>query len=220
MREKQYLQYCVEFFACAIMLCVMLSGCGIRDSALVIPIEETGGEIGEDIEKVLAVENDGGTEDFFGGEPVGREKEAAKQQAMIYVYVCGAVCHPGVVELPEGSRADDALAAAGGFSENARMDYVNLAAKVIDGEKLYFPNMEEAAELELSTEEEQNGLVNINTADETTLMTLPGIGESRARDIIAYREKYGDFQNKEDLQKISGIKENLYAKLCDKIVVR
>ncbi|MCM1064844.1 MAG: helix-hairpin-helix domain-containing protein [Eubacterium sp.] len=121
--------------------------------------------------------------------------------------------------LPAGSRAADALEAAGGFAPEAAEEAVNLAAKVSDGEKLYFPAR---GEYEIQAEQEKataSGLVNINTADAAQLCTLPGIGESRAADIIAYRESHGDFAACEDIMRVSGIKESVYNKISGKITV-
>ena len=145
---------------------------------------------------------------------------AETEEMRILVHVCGAVVNPGVVALPQGSRAEDALLAAGGFAEDASRDYVNLAGYVSDGEKLYFPTREEvSAGIQVQTEQD-DGLVNINTADVAVLCTLPGIGEARARDIIAYREAHGDFKSCEDIMKVSGIKTSVYNKLSDKIKVK
>lgn len=171
-----------------------LLGCGVRDAAIEIPVKE-------------------GKADM----PVEDFTEAAEPK-MISVYVCGAVVSPGVVELPEESRAADALQAAGGFAEDAETSYVNLAAKVTDGEKLYFPSVTE--ESYLTAQEKGAELVNINTAGVDVLCTLSGIGEARAGDIIAYREENGPFKTKEDIMKVPGIKENAYRKICDNITVK
>lgn len=211
--------------ACLMMSWIVLTGCGVQDKALAIPI--AGQEMEDSVAKsdgieksevlVKAESDDGETgEDFVNADGVSGSMELP----MIYVYVCGAVKNPGVVELPEGSRADDALRAVGGFAEDAQTDYVNLAVVLTDGEKLYFPNAEEAENLVREEQTKQDVLVNINTADLAALMTLPGIGESKAQDIISYREAHGDFQKKEDLKKIPGIKENIYSKLCEKIVIQ
>lgn len=156
------------------------------------------------------------------------ELEAAEQAAetrvvepqTVYVYVCGAVRTPGVVEVPEGSRAAEALELAGGMTTEADPFYVNLAEIVTDGQKLYFPTASEAEELEAAGKAAEEGLVNINTASAEELCTLPGIGASRAADIVRYREKNGVFQTKEDIMKVSGIKQNAYDKLCDRITVQ
>lgn len=144
--------------------------------------------------------------------------ESAEPLKGIAVYVCGEVAQPGVVYLSEGARVVDALAAAGGFTDHADSEYVNLAAYVSDGEKLYVPDTEEGKELRSREAEAEAGYVNINTADETLLMTLPGIGESKAGDIVAYRREHGDFSSIEELMRIPGIKEHLFAKIKDKII--
>ncbi len=138
----------------------------------------------------------------------------------ICVYVCGAVRNPGVVEVPSGSRAADALAAAGGFGEGAAREAVNLADWVTDGQMLYFPTEEEDREAGAEKAEAEAGIVNINTADKAALCTLPGIGESRAGDIIAYREANGRFESCEDIMKVPGIKNAAYEKIRDKITVK
>lgn len=184
-------------------LSVLFSGCGVEDKAITIPM--------------------GGAEqkqtEISGQNVAEQSEENVAEQKQIYVYVCGAVKSPGVAELPQGSRGVDALQAAGGFLETAKEDYVNLAEKLSDGQKLYFPTKEEVCIL---TEEEarlRSGLVNINTADVEALCELPGIGSARAQDIIAYREANGGFRQKEDLMKVNGIKESTFNKLCDKITV-
>lgn len=188
---------------CSLVLCTLICGCGTSGGeVIVIGREET-----EDIQAVWDAK-------------ASMEDTAIQNNIVqeIRVYVCGAVDAPGVVTLPEGSRAEDALLAAGGFSENAWRDYVNLAERVTDGQKLYFPTQEEAESL--VGQERTDGLVNINTADVATLCTLPGIGESRAKDIIAYREAYGSFERCEDIMKVSGIKTSVYSKISDKITVK
>lgn len=147
-------------------------------------------------------------------------QETGEEADFIRIYVCGAVARPGVVEIPAGSRAEDALRAAGGFGPGAAQEAVNLADWVSDGEMLYFPTVEEAAETKRQEEEAADGLVNINTADAAQLCTLPGIGESRAADIIAYREANGGFISCEDIMKVPGIKTAAYEKIKDKIKVK
>jgi len=156
----------------------------------------------------------------------------AEPDETIRVYVCGAVCQSGVVEIPAGSRVEAALEAAGGFAEHANRTYVNLAAWVSDGQMLYFPTQEEDCvevpgetwlEVQTPGAAEQNAnrtdLVNINTADVEKLCTLPGIGESRAADIITYRETNGFFETCEEIMCVPGIKEGLFERICDKITV-
>lgn len=201
----------IKAVICSFALIGLLCGCGGQADGLVLVGEKDADEpvMGETAES---------------RREAGREPEAAgdiyaavqpEEASRIYVYVCGAVNRPGVVALPEGSRAEAALEAAGGFRPDARTDYINLAAKVGDGEKLYFPAMEEEAEF--AEESGESGLININTADEEALCTLPGIGISKARDILRYREENGPFESCEDIMKVPGIKTSVYGKLKDSI---
>lgn len=144
--------------------------------------------------------------------------EAEDGAGKILVYVCGAVEEPGVVELEKYARVVDAIALAGGFTEEADETYINLAAKLQDGEKVYVPTMTEVSRWEAEKGSEK--LIDINTADIEALCKLPGIGESKATEIITYRDKKGSFQKKEDLMNVPGIKESLYEKIEDKIIVK
>ena len=108
----------------------------------------------------------------------------------IYVYICGHVNSPGVVKCRKGTRLYEAVAMAGGADDLADMSAVNLAALVADGEMIYIPAYGE----DISVEEQTEGIVNINKATESELMTLPGIGSSRAADIVRYRTDNGRFQ--------------------------
>ena len=151
------------------------------------------------------------------------------EKSGIYVYICGEVINPGVYELSGDSRIYEAVDAAGGFTENAARECVNLASKVSDGMQITIYNREEAASLQADSASvggnagksgtSGSGLVNLNTATKEELMTLKGIGESKAEDIIRYREKRGGFKNIEDIMKISGIKENGFQKIKDSITV-
>ena len=139
--------------------------------------------------------------------------EAAKE-ACIYVYVCGEVVSPGVYPLPEGSRAYEAVDAAGGLTEEADREAVNLARILKDGEQVTVPAVREASEGAAPP-----GKVNINTADAEALTTLSGVGPSRAEDIIAYRQKHGPFAAVEDVMNVTGIGNALYEKIKDDITV-
>lgn len=200
---------------CILLVCVRVCcGCGEREEILVI-----GGAESPGTEAVP-----GGETELSGAQTQGTGNSGAQgaqvQKVWIRVYVCGAVKNPGVVEIPEGSRAEDALLAAGGFTEEAGREAVNLADWVLDGQMLYFPTEGEVLEEQIQEAEASAGLVNINTADAAALCTLPGIGESRAADIIAYREKNGGFGSCEDIMKVPGIKTAVYEKICDRITVK
>lgn len=137
----------------------------------------------------------------------------------IYVYVCGAVAVEGVYELPEGSRAFEAISKAGGFRADAATSYINQAEILKDEMQLYVPTIEEVMQKIAEEESEEEGKVNINTASREELMTLPGVGESKADSILSYREENGGFQTIEEIMQISGIKEGLFNKIKDYITV-
>ena len=127
-----------------------------------------------------------------------------------------SVNSPGVVKCLKGTRLYEAVAMAGGADDLADMSAVNLAALVADGERIYIPAYGEDISV---IEEQTEGIVNINKATESELMTLPGIGSSRAADIVRYRTDNGRFQTIEDIMKVSGIKEAAFNKIKNYICV-
>ncbi len=137
----------------------------------------------------------------------------------IYVHICGEVKDPGVYELPEGSRIFEAVEAAGGFTEKAAQASLNQAQKLSDGVQIVILSLEEAEEKARRERELAAGIVNLNTASKEQLMTLTGIGESRAEDILRYREESGGFQSIEEIMNVPGIKESAYLKIKDSITV-
>ena len=169
---------------------------------------------------------------------------SSEETKTLVVHICGAVSAPGVYELPAGSRIIDAVEAGGGFLPEADEACCNLAEEIVDGCQIYSMTKSEScadgqtekkAGIQTSPDSDmqttdrnvrsnstpalENGLVNLNTADVAALMTLPGIGESRAKAIISYREQHGAFAQIEDIMKISGIKQAAFSKIKDKITV-
>ena len=147
------------------------------------------------------------------------EMEQTAAQTVIFVHVCGEVLNPGVYELPEGSRIVDAVKAAGGLSAEASEESVNLAEVVTDGMQVVIPNRAEAEAAAKQMAESAAGLVNLNTATKAQLMELPGIGESKAEDIIHYRETVGGFRTIEEIMQVPGIKDAGFRKIKDRIAV-
>ncbi len=173
-----------------------------------------------------------------------QEAQAPVKIPSVYViHICGAVNKPGVYILDEGSRIYQVIEAAGGFREDAGEDYINQADFASDGMKIYVPTIQEAEEALLTEKGENAGrigvfegssldkeqksqesgaasqLININTASEEALCTLSGVGSTKAKSIIAYREKNGAFQKIEDIMNVEGIKEGLFQKIRDSITV-
>ena len=141
------------------------------------------------------------------------------------IYICGAVASPGVYELPAGSRVNDAVTAAGGFSAEADRNYVNLAEPISDGIKIQIPTVQEVSTMKpdisdsFAASDQKSGLININRASKEELKTIPGIGDGIATRIIDYRTQNGSFNTVEDIMKVSGIKEKLFSKIKNHITV-
>lgn len=162
-----------------------------------------------------------------GKEEVWLEAEAKPQKEeetdIIYVQVSGAVNHPGVYELPLGSRVFQALELAGGMTQEAQEKSINQAQTLEDGQMIWVPTVEEAAALPKQQPEslaKDDGKVNLNTATKEELQTLPGIGEAKAQSIVAWREEHGSFTQIEDIMKIEGIKEGVFSKIKDCVKVQ
>lgn len=213
-----------------LMACCMLFGCGKTDEVVFVDADSIQKEAEADVDADAVVYTD--------SEQVQNEAATVAVQKII-VHVCGAVASPGVYELTEGSRIIDAVNEADGLLLTAASDYVNLAAVVSDGEKIWIPTVEEVKELaqnpnafsditavsgnvsdKTASQTTDSGKININTADKTLLCTLPGIGETRAESIIDYREKHGGFSCIEDIMNVSGIKDSSFQKIKDYIVVK
>ena len=145
--------------------------------------------------------------------------ESSTESIKIYVHICGEVNNPGVYELAEGSRIFEAVEAAGGFTEEAAQASLNLAQVISDEEQIVILTQEEAEEKARLEREQAAGIVNLNTASKEQLMTLTGIGESRAEDILRYRQESGGFQAIEEIMNVPGIKESAYLKIKDSITV-
>ena len=162
-----------------------------------------------------------GNEGFEEAETTAKadEKPVREDEKLIYVYVCGYVENAGVYTFAEGSRRFQAIDAAGGVTEEGNAEFLELAGVLTDGERIYVPSVTEAEEMQLAADEKNSGLVNINKASKEQLMTLPGIGESRAEQIIQYRETNGPFCDIGDIMKISGIKEAAFTKIKEYICV-
>ena len=156
-------------------------------------------------------------------------EEASAPAPTVVVHVGGAVAEPGVRELEEGSRVQDAIDAAGGFSDGAARDGLNLARVLVDGEQIVVPTREEAdaaasgsgpgASDGADGSPSSGGKVNLNRATASELDALPGVGPSTAEKIVADREANGPFRTVEDLKRVSGIGDKKLADLADLVCV-
>ena len=147
--------------------------------------------------------------------------DGTSQDGGLTVYVTGAVNQPGVVTVATGARVADAVNACGGLSPEADGEAINMAQAVKDGQQIRVPakGATTAKTGGSASSADMGGLVNINTADEKALDTLPGVGPATAQKIIEYRENEGAFQSPEDIMKVRGIGKAKYEKMKDKITI-
>lgn len=169
--------------------------------------------------------SDGGSVDTGQGDnPAAgqRNPEQKSSGANVYIHICGAVKKPGVYVFDREPRVIEVVEKAGGFTKKADQTSLNLAETVGDGVKLDVAvkgKREGQPQPEKTVSGSPDGKVNINTATREELMTLNGIGESKASQIISYREANGNFKKVEDIMNISGIKEGVFSKIKDRITV-
>ena len=157
-------------------------------------------------------------------------KETFENEEKIIIHVTGAVKNKGIVEIKKGLRISDAINAAGGITEEADLSKINLAYAVEDGQKIYVPSINDqemtdiitsdAGENVLEYSNEKNDKVNINTASQTELETLNGVGPSTALKIINYREECGGFEKIEDITNVPGIGEAKFESMKEHICVK
>lgn len=157
-----------------------------------------------------------------GEEAAVSASEETAASGEVVVHVAGAVSAPGVYTLPADSRVDDAVRAAGATAD-ADLSQLNLAQKLADGQKITVPAAGETpapVDNAAPSDSSQSGaLININTATQEELETLPSIGEVRAQAIIAYREEHGGFRTTDELMEVSGIGEKIFADIAPHITV-
>lgn len=135
--------------------------------------------------------------------------EIIPQESQITVYLYGEVKYPGLYNLDENSRLYELINLAGGFTSNAKIDNLNLARIITNNEMIIIEQIQN----------QNNNLININKATKEELMTLKGIGESKAKAIIAYRLEFGNFQKIDDLLKVKGIGESIYNEIKNQITI-
>ena len=198
----------IKYIKCVfLMLFFMCAGCDSSDSVLIAD------EMSTESENIDTV-------DLSEDARTDTEQEINE----LYVYVCGHVGNPGVYRLTEGSRVCDAIEAAGGVTADGQSAVLEQAKILVDEQTVYVPGIDEAAtEGSLSGDGKasavDDGKININTAAKEELLSLPGIGESKADDIIRFREEHGKFESVEDIMNIQGIKEGVFNKIKDQISI-
>ncbi len=145
------------------------------------------------------------------GEETQDVVETKNENEQICIYICGEVNKPGVYLFEREARVYEAVDLAGGMSEAADPDSINLADHMEDGEKIYIPSVEEVQALEKQAADD--GLLNLNTASKADFETLPGIGPGKAAAILVYREQNGSFSDISDILKVPGIGQGIYSRI-------
>lgn len=163
--------------------------------------------------------------DAFETEATEEPKENVEAQK-VYIHIIGAVKKPGVYVFSHRPRVIEVVEQAGGFTRDAVQSGVNQAEIVEDGCQLRIESKKdkkteftEKGQDSDESQEKDDGLININTATKEELMTLTGIGESKALSIISYRETEGKFKAIEDIMNITGIKNGVFDKIKNQIKV-
>ncbi|MGV8852184.1 MAG: helix-hairpin-helix domain-containing protein [Rhodoglobus sp.] len=153
--------------------------------------------------------------EIYRGEPGETGGQLSVSAASVFVHVTGAVARPGLFELADGARVIDVIAAAGGFTETADRDELNLARLLTDGEQFAVPEQGEVGADAAASDTR----VNLNTADAATLDTLPRVGPAMAARILAWRDANGRFASIDDLRNVSGFGDKTFEGLRELITV-
>ncbi len=185
-----------------------------------------------DLPDIYGAKNETNTAEF---EKTEKKVEQAGRENLIFVHICGNVKNPGVYSFPKATITARAIEAAGGLTESACSDYINLAKILKNEDKIRVPSKTAASktdrkqevtdyvrqdkedvieEIELSPGDK---MVNLNLADQKTIESIPGIGNKTAEKIIAYREKSGWLQSIEEIENIPGIRKKTIEK-CRKYI--
>ena len=199
----------------------------------------------KDNDKMTNVESSINTDDDKSEENKEQKDDNSKEQIVngggIFVHIDGYINNPGVYEIKENDRIKTLIDKAGGFKEGYSIKNINLAAKLLDGDKIYIPSVLEEKNSEnnnnintnssgkgqnvktdrnnVSVIKNNNSKININTANMSELKQITGIGESTANKIIDYRENVGKFKKIEDIKEVKGIGDAKYESLKNKITI-
>lgn len=207
-------------FFCGLILLLMLWGCGKEEPRLVLEDSSAAGAYSSE-EMNNKEQKEENMDETAGGEENSLEDSQEPVEKSLLVYICGAVANPGVYKLESGARVYQAIEAAGGLTAEADPAGINQARELSDGEQITVYKLGETVPpaREGQSMEQQDTRVNLNTAGKEELMTLTGIGETRAQAILDYRQEHGPFGTTEELMQVDGIKEKTWEKIKEEITV-
>lgn len=176
----------------------------------------------------IEIETNAAAQEQRGDASSGADNADGESKREVCVHVAGCVKEPGIKFLSENARVADAIDLSGGFSEDADADAINLAREIVDGEQILVPSINATAQMPSALSQSDSssnpagqtiGKININTADMAELQNISGIGESKAKRIIDYREKNGLFKSIDELTNVSGIGEKTLENIKDQICI-
>lgn len=191
-------------------------------------------EIGEGLEETEIESVISDSEDVFEEENENENDTYVSEikEEFIFVDIIGEVEKPSLVEVKEGDRLSVAIEKAGGLTENANRESINLAQKLVDGAQYIVPSKGEALVINYCEDTEnhdnkqldkaksqESGKLNINTASKEELQELTGIGEVLSQRIIDYRTENGEFSSIEDIRNVKGIGDKKYQDINSQICV-
>lgn len=227
MKKIRYYGLCTILLLSIFSLC----GCEKKETVLITNPQESEGYQEKQVLTELSQLPD--QENIEGKSDEEHAEAGENETRLLLVHICGAVAKPGVYELNRDARFFHAVEAAGGFEHDADTEYLNMAQALSDGMKIYVPTKEESAALyeekyaytdvsslmKSESQETADERIDINKASKSELCNLPGIGEAKAQNIVAYREKIGKYHSIEEVMNVEGIKEALFEKIKDSIKV-
>jgi len=194
-------------FSCEIIILIIFAGCSMKEATML-----NTESIVKNCENTVQIDTLPKDE-----RDINEQEDNDSVETYICVYICGEVQNPGVYMVKDTARVYEVLMEAGGYTMEADQEAVNLADFVSDGLKINIP-LKNIVNGTTNTEE-TDALVNINTASESELKEIPGVGDVKAKAIIAYRIKNGAFSNVEDIMMVEGIKTATYEKIKEYIRV-
>ncbi|MBQ5951987.1 MAG: ComEA family DNA-binding protein [Lachnospiraceae bacterium] len=201
---------CLLFWLCGCFCLLLLCGCSAGGEGFSLRAQTESGSDASAAE-VPVSEGAAGTDSAV---------EGPETEPVLVVYLSGAVARPGLYEASPRERLGEMLERAGGALPDADLSRINLARRLSDEEHIHIPRAGESLPETEGAAALPGGKLDLNAATLEDLMRLPGIGEKKARAILDYRARHGPFASPEEVMRVPGIKEGVYAPIAELVTVR
>lgn len=201
---------CLLFWLCGYLCVLLLCGCSAGGEDFSLRAQTASGPAADPAETAAA---EAGADPDSGGED-------PETEPVLVVYLSGAVVRPGLYEASPRERLGEVLERAGGALPEADLSRINLARRLADEEHIHIPRAGESLPETEGAAALPGGKLDLNAATLEDLMRLPGIGEKKARAILDYRARHGPFASPEEVMRVPGIKEGVYAPIAELVTVR